>query len=79
MTLHAAQPDKFRFAKLTKREREILFLMAKEKCAKDIAGELQIGVATVRSHRKNIYVKLDVRKSAGAIMKGFEHGYLRFS
>ena len=79
MTLQASQPDRFRIAKLTKRETEVLYLLATEKCAQEIASELQIGVATVRSHRKNIYVKLDVRKSAGAIMKGFEHGYLRFS
>ena len=79
MTLQATRPDTYRPTQLTKRETQILFLMAKEKCANEIAEELNIGEATVRSHRKNLYTKLDVTKSAGAVRKGFEYGYLRFS
>lgn len=79
MILQACRPDFYSPLHLTQRETQVLYLMAKEKCANEIATELSIGEATVRSHRKNLYVKLDVSKSAGAVRKGFEYGYLRFA
>jgi len=79
MQLLTSTPDQVSNFHLTQRETQILFLMAQEKCANEIADSLHIKEATVRSHRKNLYVKLDVTKSAGAVRKGFEYGYLRFA
>lgn len=47
------------FAKLTKREREILSLMALGKTSAETATELFISTSTVETHRKNIKQKLD--------------------
>ncbi|NRF38147.1 helix-turn-helix transcriptional regulator [Pedobacter foliorum] len=47
------------FAKLTKREREILGLMALGKTSAETATELFISTSTVETHRKNIKLKLD--------------------
>lgn len=65
--------------RLTSRESQILFMMASEKTGKDIAEQLNIAFETVRSHRKNLYCKLDVNTSAGAVRKAFESGYLFFT
>jgi len=47
------------FSKLTKREREILRLMALGKTSAETATELFISTSTVETHRKNIKQKLD--------------------
>jgi len=78
MKLLSSAPDRVLFTPLTSRETQILYLMAQEKCASEIAHSLHIKETTVRSHKKNLYIKLDVSKSAGAVRKGFEYGYLRF-
>ena len=48
------------FAKLGKREREILRLMAMGKHTGEISGQLFISPATVETHRKNIRHKLNI-------------------
>lgn len=52
-----------RFARLTKREREILRLMALGKSAGQIAKELNISTATAETHRKNVKNKLGAKNS----------------
>jgi DNA-binding CsgD family transcriptional regulator len=47
------------YAKLSKREREVLRLLALGKSATDTAEELFISLNTVETHRKNIKQKLD--------------------
>ncbi|MNL74077.1 Oxygen regulatory protein NreC [compost metagenome] len=47
------------FAKLSKREREILSLMALGKSSAETAEQLFIAPETVKTHRKNIKQKLD--------------------
>ena len=79
MQLLSSTPDGRSCVTLTQRETQILFLMAQEQCSSEIAESLHIKETTVRSHRKNLYIKLDVSKSAGAVRKGFEIGYLRFA
>jgi len=79
MQLQITKPRSGSLIRLTKRESQILYLMAKEHCAIQIAESLHIKESTVRSHRKSLYIKLDVSKSAGAVRKGFEYGYLRFA
>lgn len=52
---------------LTKRETQILNLITKGKDRSQIAAELFIETETVKTHIKNIYVKLNVNSKADAI------------
>jgi len=52
---------------LTKRETQILELIAEGKDRGQIAHQLFIDVETVKTHVKNIYIKLDVNSKADAI------------
>lgn len=61
---------------LSSREAETLFFIASGFNNSQIAEELNISKNTIRVHRRNLYWKLQVKKSAGAIMKGFQLGYL---
>lgn len=55
--------------RLTKREKEIISLLAKGRTHKQIAEELFISPHTVRKHRDNIYAKLNVSNKIEAIRK----------
>lgn len=59
--------------KLTKREQEILNLIADSKNNKQIAKELFISDQTVGVHRKNIMRKLGVRSTVNLIKVAVEH------
>jgi len=54
---------------LSKREQEILELLAKGRQDKEIAELLTLSVFTVRSYIKNIYEKLHVRSRTEAVVK----------
>lgn len=62
---------------ISNREKEILFLIAHELTAKEIASLLFISTHTVDTHRKNLMEKLKVRNSAGMVRRGFESGLLQ--
>jgi DNA-binding NarL/FixJ family response regulator len=57
--------------KLTKREREMLDLLAKGYRYKEIADQLFISFETVRTHIHNIYEKLHVQSRTEALNKAF--------
>ncbi len=59
--------------KLTKREHEVLGLIAKAMNNKEIAGELYISDQTVGVHRKNIMRKLGVRNTVNLIKFALDH------
>lgn len=61
---------------LTKRELEILQLLAKGYGTREIADTLSIGYETVRRHQKNIYKKLQVNSmiESVALFKGYRYG-----
>lgn len=61
---------------ISKRELEILTLIAQEKKTSDIADLLSISVNTVETHRKHLFEKFQVSNLAGLIKVGFERGYL---
>ena len=63
--------------KISKRELQILQLVAYEYSSKDIARELHISIHTAISHRKKLMEKLDVKNSAGLVRIGFEVGLLK--
>jgi DNA-binding CsgD family transcriptional regulator len=62
--------------KISKREKEILTLIAFEYTAKEIARKLYISTHTVDTHRKNLLDKMQARNTAGIVRKGFEYGIL---
>jgi LuxR family maltose regulon positive regulatory protein len=57
---------------LSDREIEILRLLAAGLSSSEIARELTIAVSTVRTHRKNIYSKLDVHSRHEAVIRAQE-------
>ena len=57
--------------KLTKREQELLELLAKGYRYKEIADKLFISFETVRTHIHNIYEKLHVQSRTEALNKAF--------
>ncbi|MBE26116.1 MAG: hypothetical protein CMN33_00345 [Saprospirales bacterium] len=59
--------------KLTKREQEILHLIAESKNNREIAKDLYISDQTVGVHRKNIMRKLGVRSTVNLIKFAIEH------
>ena len=61
---------------LSKREIEILILIAAEKKTSEIAESLHISVNTVETHRRHLFEKLQVSNLAGLIKAGFDLGYL---
>ena len=56
---------------LSKREEEVLTLVARGYINKEIADMAELSVETVRSYLKNIYKKLHVRSRTAAAMKYF--------
>lgn len=58
---------------LTKREVEIIKLIATEFTTNEIAEKLMISSFTVDTHRKNIVNKLGVKNIAGLVKFAFEH------
>ncbi len=61
---------------LTRREREVLELLAAGETSKTVAKKLFIGVSTVESHRANLMEKLGVRNVAELVQHAFKRGLL---
>lgn len=59
--------------KLTKREKEIINQILKEKSNSEIGEILQISKRTVETHRKNIMLKLNVKNSIGIAIKAMKY------
>ena len=60
-----------RDARLTRREREILALVAEGMTNAEIAARLWISSGTVRRHLENAFSKLDVHTRTGAVRAAF--------
>ena len=63
-----------RVEELTDREHDVLRLMARGATNAEIAGELFVSEATVKTHVGAIFAKLGVRDRAAAIVFAFDHG-----
>jgi two-component system, NarL family, nitrate/nitrite response regulator NarL len=61
---------------LTKRESEILRLIASGKSLPEIAGELYLGVTTVKTHVQHLYEKLGVSDRAAAVAEAMRRGLI---
>lgn len=68
------QPDPAKLGSLTEREREVLLLIANGLSNNEIARELCLGEATVKTHVSNVLNKLDVRDRIQAVIYVYEHG-----
>lgn len=66
-------------SQLSRRESEILKLIAFEYSNREIANKLYISHETVNSHRKSILKKLQVKNTAGMIRVAFEKNILPVS
>lgn len=61
---------------LTKREIEILELIAKENSNQEIADKLFLSLRTVQTHRLNISQKLGVNNTAGLVKEAYKRGLI---
>ncbi|MBV8431827.1 MAG: response regulator transcription factor [Solirubrobacterales bacterium] len=62
--------------RLSRREREVLNLIAAGADRQEIADELTISVATVRTHVRNLLHKLNARNRAHAIALAIQQGLI---
>ncbi|MFD9422107.1 MULTISPECIES: response regulator transcription factor [unclassified Streptomyces] len=61
---------------LSAREREVLALVARGTTNREIAAELFISEATVKTHLTHVYAKLGAKDRAAAVAVGYDRGIL---
>ncbi len=61
---------------LTKRELEIVKLIGKEYTSEQIATELHVSLATIETHRHNLFRKAGVQSVVGLIKKAIHEGWI---
>jgi DNA-binding NarL/FixJ family response regulator len=69
-----ATRDAARLDLLTDREHAVLRLMARGATNAEIAASLYVAEATVKTHVGSIFMKLDARDRAAAIVYAYDHG-----
>ncbi|MGH3839798.1 MAG: LuxR C-terminal-related transcriptional regulator [Pseudonocardiaceae bacterium] len=70
-------PTPAEMAQLTPREREVLSLMARGLSNADVATELFISEATVKTHLARVMMKLGVREKAQAVAAAYQTGLIQ--
>src|SRR5947209_2378839 len=73
---HAGQPP---FRTLTKREREILKMLAEGRSVKEIASTFELSVKTVEAHKFNLMRKLDIHNKAQLVQYAIQKKVIRLS
>lgn len=64
---------------LTEREREVLVLLARGRTNDEIAADLFLSRATVKTHVGNVFMKLNLRDRAQAVVFAYESALVRAS
>lgn len=70
------EKNKDKEIKLTKREVEVIALIAEEYTTQEIADKLFLSKHTIESYRKNLITKLNVRNLAGLTKYAIKKGYV---
>ena len=73
----AAGPVPPTIGSLSAREREILVGLARGRTNRELAGELIVSEATVKTHVSNLLTKLGVRSRVQAVVLAYEAGVVR--
>jgi DNA-binding NarL/FixJ family response regulator len=72
----ASPGDGLAGAGLTEREREVLRLMAGGLSNVEMAGELYLGIQTVKTHVGNVLAKLGARDRTQAVIRAYDSGFV---
>ncbi len=70
------KPENSYIPKLSRREQEVLDLIAKECTSQEIAEKLFVSVNTIETHRASLLSKFGARNIAGLIKAAFEKGLI---
>ncbi len=62
---------------LTEREVEVLRLLARGMTNAEVANELYLGEATIKTHVSNVLTKLELRDRAQAVVFAYESGLVQ--
>jgi len=73
-TRHTAPPE---LAELTPREREVLVLLARGLTNAEIAKQLIVSEATIKTHVAHLLMKLGLRDRVQAVVYAYDHGVVQ--
>jgi DNA-binding NarL/FixJ family response regulator len=70
------EPELGNSFQLTKREIEVLHLIAEELTTTEMAEKMFLSERTIEGYRKNLIMKMGVKNAAGLVLKAIKHGLL---
>lgn len=76
---YAKEPEYQRQRELSRREQEVLALIAEGYTNKEIADQLSVGVRTIETHRENLMHKLDIHSVVGLTKYAISTGLIQLT